>query len=138
MDNDHTGSDHPDHSYPYKNEVSLSIGDNNDNNQAAVLQPTPSPRLYSNGDADEKHVPSSNKHHINSKDSEVLMRNGHHASDEPNRVGLDNPGFEEDVKPSRPLSSFGQNGHSDAAKSQNGSASNGSSEKPLAGINPLI
>lgn len=144
-----SSSDQTDHSYPYKNEVSLSIGDN----QPATISPTPQPRIPNGKPTTEPpHVPSSapssnhNNHPANgnsTKDSAVLMRNGSH--DDNRNAGMDNPAFDAsaDTKPARPLSSFGQNGHSEAAKSQNGSgngAANGntavaakSSEKPLTG-----
>ena len=122
--------DHTDHSYPYKNEVSLSIGDevpkyNKSSSSAssvAVLTPTPQPRLANKSDS-EINVPSSLP-----EDNVLLTRN----TDDQNRNGLDNPGFEAESKqPPRPLSSFGQNGHGDVKTP----VSNGNgTEKPLAGI----
>lgn len=125
----HSGTDQTDHhSYPYKNEVSLSIGGGGD--QPATISPTPTPRNSNNGKPREQppSVPSSAQH----KDSSAML-----ARADEKRSGLDNPGFEnEPTKSARPLSSFGQNGHSEAAKSQNGNGTtpvtNGS-EKPLAG-----
>lgn len=142
-----SSSDQTDHSYPYKNEVSLSIGDN----QPATISPTPQPRIPNGKPTTEPpHVPSStpssNYNNGNStKDSAVLMRNGSH--DDNRNAGMDNPAFDAsaDAKSARPLSSFGQNGHSEAAKSQNGSGNGNtavvaakSSEKPLAGKFAII
>lgn len=109
--------DQTDHSYPYKNEVSLSIGD--DNNQTAIITPTPSPRQYK---SDEFIVPSN----TNIAENVSLKQNGHNPDD--SRIGLDNPAFETETKTPRPLSSFGQNGHGDTkVPNTNGT------EKPLAG-----
>lgn len=111
----HFGEDHTDHAYPFKNEVSLSIGGDDSTSSPAKLTPTPSPRMYGKSttpsadsdhhsdDSRSTHVPSPSS----SKDSAVLMRRS--GGDEPSRAaGLDNPGFETDAStPARPLSSFG-------------------------------
>lgn len=112
-----TDSDQTDHSYPYKNEVSLSINDD----QPAIITPTPSPRSQK---SDETNSPQS-------MDDVALTKSNGNAKD--NRSGLDNPGFEaEPTKTQRPLSSFGHNGLSDVQlKSPNGN--NGTTEIPLTG-----
>lgn len=83
-------------SYPFKNEVSLSINLDNDAPPSTSNAPTPSPRHHT-----EISIPS----HM---EDVPLTRN---TTDEPAvlRNGIDNPGFESD-KP-RPLSSFGHNGN---------------------------
>ncbi len=111
-------SDQTDHSYPYKNEVSLSINDD----QPAVITPTPSPRSQKSDETNPPH----------SMDDTALTKSNGNAKD--NRIGLDNPGFEvEPTKTQRPLSSFGHsNGLSDVQlKSPNGN--NGTTEIPLTG-----
>lgn len=123
MENNHrhangTSSDQTDHSYPYKNEVSLSISDD----QPAVITPTPSPRSQKSDETNQPH----------SMDDVALTKSNGKATD--NRIGLDNPGFEvETTKTQRPLSSFGHNnGLSDVQlKSPNGN--NGTTEIPLTG-----
>lgn len=70
--------------YPYKNEVSLSIGDDT----STIAAPTPSPR----------HVSSMEDIPLTKNSPEVEMRN---------ESGYDNPAFNK-----RPLSSFGLNGKS--------------------------
>lgn len=112
-------SDQTDHSYPYKNEVSLSINDD----QPAVISPTPSPRSPK---SDETNAPQS-------MDDVALTKSNNNSKD--NRIGLDNPGFEvEPTKTQRPLSSFGHgNGLTDVQlKSPNGT--NGTTEIPLTGV----
>lgn len=81
--------------YPYKNEVSLSIGDDT----STIAAPTPSPRQMST----MEDVP------LTKSSPEVEMRNG--------SSGYDNPAFDK-----RPLSSFGQNGKSatDGSPDKNG------------------
>lgn len=114
-----TDSDQTDHSYPYKNEVSLSINDD----QPAVITPTPSPRSQKSDETNPQH----------SMDDVALTKSNGNAKD--NRSGLDNPGFEVEstTKTQRPLSSFGHsNGLSDVQlKSPNGN--NGKTEIPLTG-----
>lgn len=80
--------------YPYKNEVSLSIGDDT----STIAAPTPSPR----------HVPTMEDIPLTKSSPDLEMRNG---------SGYDNPAFDK-----RPLSSFGQNGSSatDGAPKKNG------------------
>lgn len=115
-----TGQSNADHSYAYKNEVSLSI--NNDDDQPAVITPTPSPRSYKIEDE------------IDVTDNVALTKNngGHHNKKDEIRIGVDNPAFDNtnERKPTnasspsnktRPLSSFGHtNGDSSHAKSANG------------------
>lgn len=133
----HSGTDHTDHSYPYKNEVSLSIGGGND--QPATISPTPTPRNNNNGIKPREQppsVPSTAQH----KDNVAMLTR---SNNDEKRSGLDNPGYESEptTKAARPLSSFGQNGQSgEAVKSQNGNGNNNGttpvtkgSEKPLAG-----
>lgn len=117
------------HAYPYKNEVSLSIGNVAvDDDETPFSTPvhhspmaTPSPRPYdggkslsdspASGDSSDHHSDDSRSTHVpspvsSSKDSAVLMRRG--GSQDLTTAGLDNPGFESDkASPARPLSSFG-------------------------------
>lgn len=67
--------------YPYKNEVSLSIGDDN----STIAAPTPSPR----NTAPMEEIP------LTKSSPDLKLRK---------ESGYDNPAFD------RPLSSFGQNG----------------------------
>lgn len=116
--NNEDTTDH--HAYPYKNEVSLSIGTSD--NETPFSTPThhspatPSPRMYGkspdsagSGDSDQ-HSDDSRSTHVpspvsgSSKDSAVLMRRG--GSEDLTTTGLDNPGFETETT-ARPLSSFG-------------------------------
>lgn len=100
-------SDH--HTYAYKNEVSLAIGDE-PATISPTISPTPSPRHH-NTSQTEILIPN------DSVDSGVSLRNG-------KKMGLDNPAFESEPKP-RPLSSFGQNGLNDTVlgvKPSNGKA----------------
>lgn len=113
-----SGGDTTDHSssYAYKNEVSLSIS--NDDQPTLSNAPTPSPRSHTELAMED--VP--------------LTRNGHMNGNS----GLDNPGFdttETPAKTARPLSSFGQNGLNDSNFGKKGTAPtvNGKSDKPLVG-----
>lgn len=113
-------SDQVDHSYPYRNEVSLSIGNED---SPAILTPTPSPRSYKSDETID--VPTAHMENVS-----LTKR-----SDEPVlRAGLDNPGFDAEPtqKPARPLSSFGQNGGLSEVNLK-GPNNNGSEKKPLAG-----
>lgn len=110
-------TDQTDHSYPYKNEVSLSISDD----QPAVITPTPSPRSQK---SDETHPPHS------LDDVALTKSNG-----KENRIGLDNPGFEvEPTKTQRPLSSFGHNNGSTDVQLKSPNGKNGTTEIPLTGV----
>lgn len=98
-------------SYPYKNEVSLSIGDDQ-----STVPPTPSPRQ--NFVAPMEDVPLTN-------DSPMVEK----------RNGVDNPAYEPEPM-RRPLSSFGKNGHTNGLNdTQLGvkSPQNGKDQKQLAG-----
>lgn len=70
--------------YPYKNEVSLSIGDDT----STIAAPTPSPRHVAIAPMED--IP------LTKNSPDLQLRNG---------SGFDNPAFD-----NRPLSSFGQNG----------------------------
>lgn len=109
------------HTYAYKNEVSLAIGDE-PATISPTISPTPSPRHH-NTSQTEILIPN------DSVDSGVNLRNGKKKDD--NKMGFDNPAFESETKP-RPLSSFGQNGLNDTVlgvKPSNGKAP----EKQIAG-----
>lgn len=110
--NSHSGS------YPFKNEVSLSIN-LDDSPPSTSNAPTPSPRHHT-----EITIPS------NMEDVPLTPRN----TDEPVlRNGIDNPGFEAD-KP-RPLSSFGHNGQMNDSTLGRNKATNGKvADKPLVGM----
>ncbi|CAD7092190.1 unnamed protein product [Hermetia illucens] len=88
-------NDQTDHTYPYKNEVSLSIGDD----QPPTITPTPSPRSI------QMTIP------IPEMEDVPLRKSPIHDT----KVGLDNPGFEPESNKPRPLSSFGQNGLNDTS-----------------------
>lgn len=118
-----TGQSNVDHSYAYKNEVSLSINDD----QPAVITPTPSPRSYKNEDE------------IDVTDNVALTKNGGHNKKDETRIGVDNPAFDNtnERKPTasppnkvRPLSSFGHNNGDSHVKSANGK----SPDNQLAGM----
>lgn len=103
--------------YPFKNEVSLSIGSESSTSDNTAA-PTPSPR---NNYQTEVVIPPL---------EEVALTKSDDTYD--GKIGLDNPGYEHE-QPKRPLSSFGQNGLTEASlnstKPQNGK----SVDKPLAG-----
>lgn len=124
--NDDDTTDHQ--SYPFKNEVSLSIGTtlDADDDDTPFSTPahhassiTPSPRMSGklnasagSGDtgSDDHHSDDSRSTHVpspasSSKDSAVLMRRS--GTEDLTTAGLDNPGFETEVAAARPLSSFG-------------------------------
>lgn len=119
-----TGQSIGDHSYAYKNEVSLSI---NDDQQPAIITPTPSPRSYKIEDE------------IDGPDNVALTKNGGHNKKDETRIGVDNPAFDNTNErksssssppnKTRPLSSFGHNGDSHV-KSANGK----SPDNQLAGM----
>uniref|UniRef100_A0A1B0D3E0 Peptidase S1 domain-containing protein n=1 Tax=Phlebotomus papatasi TaxID=29031 RepID=A0A1B0D3E0_PHLPP len=102
--------------YPFKNEVSLSIGSESSTSDNTAA-PTPSPR---NNYQTEVVIPPL---------EEVALTKSDDTYD--GKIGLDNPGYEHE-QPKRPLSSFGQNGLTEASlnstKPQNGK----SVDKPLA------
>lgn len=105
------GTDHVDNAYPYKNEISLSIGTDD---EPAIITPTPSPRYPSN------ESPSKTNDQVG-----LAMTNGPND----NKMGIDNPAYENDSKSQqRPLSSFGHNGNGikDDSRPMNGK----STEKP--------
>lgn len=117
-----TGQPNADHSYAYKNEVSLSINDD----QPAVITPTPSPRSYKIEDE------------IDGPDNVALTtKNGGHSKNGDTRIGLDNPAFdnanERKSPKTRPLSSFGHNGDSHGKSTVNGK----SPDNQLAGKLPI-
>lgn len=104
MDNSRHGSESSADTatYPYKNEVSLSIGDDT----STIAAPTPSPRHL----APMEDIPLTK--------SSPEMRS---------KSGFDNPAFDK-----RPLSSFGQNGNGlgDSKKAGSPHEKNGK-EKPV-------
>lgn len=117
---DHTaGADQTDHHvHPYKHEIHVSVGDENNKHQPAVITPTPSPRSAQSASTSE--VASTH-----SDDHEVLTR-AHNGKD---RNGVDNPAFETEKTSPRPLSSFGHNGMTEINLKE---PSNGkSTDKPL-------
>lgn len=92
--------------YPYKNEVSLSIGGDDD---STATMPTPSPRQVSPNGATMEDIPLTKS----SPDLDLRKNGG---------GGFDNPAFDQ-----RPLSSFGQsNGRTDSSSPEK----NGK-EKPI-------
>lgn len=87
--------------YPYKNEVSLSIGDDT----STIAAPTPSPR----------HMSAMEDVPLTKNSPDVEMRNA--------SSGFDNPAFDK-----RPLSSFGQN---EKSATDGGSPDKNGKEKPV-------
>jgi hypothetical protein len=105
--------------YAFKNEISLSIGDESADSNASTPStvtpqaPTPSPRALN-------------------EDTKPLTKNGRDMKPE----GIDNKAFEASEKP--PLSSFGNghgNGQLNESSNSNGAKNGQMNDKKLAGMN---
>jgi hypothetical protein len=117
--NDPNSQDQIDNGYAYKNEISLSIGgdDNSSTTNETASVPTPSPRQNMQCDSP----------------NEQLIHGRHNGGDDLHK-GVDNLAYESEPTLPRPLSSFGHNGTMNdyvGVKKPNGNSS--SSQKPAAG-----
>lgn len=121
--------DQTDHAQPYRHEITISVGGDEDvinvKSSNKNDSPSPSPRsLQSSQGADEISASSTD-------DDNAILTPGRKNNGETS--GLDNPAFENDNKTSqqRPMSSFGQNGgkHANGREQTKGNGF----DKPLAG-----
>lgn len=121
------GVDHTDHAQPYRHEITISVGGDEDviNVKSPEMTGTPSPQ--SSQGADEISASSTDD------DNAILTPGRKGNGDAKAATGLDNPAFESDNRSSqqRPMSSFGPNGSAHAnGKDQ---AKGNGFDKPLAG-----
>lgn len=138
-----TDTDQTDHHIqPYKHEITISVGGEDDNGgimskyEPPVITPTPSPRSTQSNQTGEEIASNStdDDHAILTKVNEKMEQ-----SSSKKENGIDNPAFENDkTSQGRPLSSFGQvtaNKVNDMKESQQNGKS---SDKPLGKLITVI
>lgn len=124
MDAHRSDTDQTDHVASHKHEITVTVGGTD---VKPAQTPTPSPRSTNSSPGSDS---------MSSNDDSVVLTRKKNVGEESSQstAGLDNPGFETEKAPARPLSSFGQlqNGATEEVKPANGS--NGAvADKPVAG-----